>query len=81
MAKPFASRNFIRTKTPQAHIYSKYQYVLLKICQIIDESASSHGISIIFWPVETGYFDNNRCPAVKDSHDLSIYSQHVNRVQ
>jgi hypothetical protein len=31
--------------------------------------------------VETGYFDNNRCPAAKDSHVLSIHSQQVNMVQ
>ena len=31
--------------------------------------------------METGYFDNNRCPAAKDSHVLSIHSQHVNMVQ
>ena len=31
--------------------------------------------------MEIGYFDNNRCPAAKDSHVLSIHSQHVNMVQ
>jgi hypothetical protein len=51
--------------------------ICFEICQIVDGSASSYGVSIIFWPVETGYFDKNRWPAAKEMTCPSIPSRHV----